>query len=84
MNRFVLVVMSLLTLVLSACGTSELPEYSPVEDEALLDINLLEISDIKLELPGCTLPALQPDSIEASIIEQGGYIYWGCIRYAAQ
>lgn len=83
MNRLVLIVMSLLVLVLSACGTSEpfpSAENSPVEDEVLLDIN---ISDLKLELPGCTLPALQKDTLKFSEVFQG-CIFWGCIRYAAK
>jgi hypothetical protein len=85
MNRLILIVMSALTLVLSACGTSEPPraaENLPVEDE-ILEVNAIDIFEIKLELPGCTLPALHLDNLESFHIDQG-CIFWGCIRYAAK
>lgn len=82
MNRFVLIVVSALTLVLSACGTSEplpLTENPPLEDETL-SASDVEISVPTLEWPGCTLPALEPESSESSEMFQG-CIFWGCIRY---
>ncbi len=81
MKRFVLVVMSLLTLVLSACGTTEVPDLS-LEKETALE-NQLEIVVPELEFTGCTLPVLYMKDLEPSEAMQD-CVFRGCIRYEAK
>jgi hypothetical protein len=84
MKGFILGVVSALTLVLSACGTSAPPaETLPAEDEILGDITYSEALDaLKIELPGCTLPVLQGSTVYLSASTEG--CLWGCIRFASR
>ena len=86
MKGFILVVVSALTIVLSACGTSAPPaETLPPEDELLGDTNYTEALDaLKIELTGCTLPALQVSTVYISESTKGCLGFLGCIRFAAK
>jgi hypothetical protein len=85
MKAFILIIMSALTLVLSACGTSAPPaETLPTEDELFGDTNYTEALDaLKIELTGCTLPA-QGSTVYLSESTEGCLGFLGCIRFAAK
>jgi hypothetical protein len=81
MNRFALIIMSALTLVLSACGTTEIPLTDiPLEEDVTLEPQQLELAIPELEQPGCSLPVLYLGDAEPSEVLQD-CIFWGCIRY---
>jgi hypothetical protein len=86
MKGFIVIVMSALTLVLSACGTSAPPtETLSPEEELLGDTNYTEELDaLKIELTGCTLPALQVSTVYLSESTEGCLGFLGCIRYEAK
>lgn len=86
MKGFILVAVSALTLVLSACGTSAPPaETLPAEEELLLGTTESEPLDIlEIELPGCTMPALEGNTVYISASSEGCLGFLGCIRFAAK
>lgn len=86
MKGFILVVVSALTLVLSACGTSAPPTEALPPEDALLDATNYteELDALKIELTGCTLPALQVSTVYLSASSEGCLGFLGCIRYEAK
>jgi hypothetical protein len=84
MKRFVLVVMSLLTLVLSACGVTEAPDL-PLEDDLALE-NQLEIAIPDIEWTGCSLPVLylSKDAEPSEVLQDCFSWSWVCKRPEAK
>lgn len=84
MKRFVLILMSLLTLVLSACGTTE----APVAEAKEVEPTQLEIALPEIEQPGCSLPVLYlSEDAEPSEILQDCVSFswdWICKRPGAK